>query len=67
MQRLVLAILLVAVLVVAIGAALAALRRSLDPSWPAGGAPAAGDGALQKTAYTLLIGLIGYVAIAGPG
>ena len=63
MQRLVIAVLLVGALVVVLTVAVAGLRRAL--SGPTDVA-VRGDGAVQKLAYALLIGLILYVSFSGP-
>ena len=66
MQRLVLALILVAALVAAAVVVLAGLRRVLsDRDAPA--VPAAQAPGLEKTAFGLLVALIIYVAIQGAG
>lgn len=63
MQRLALAVLAVAALVVALTVAAAVLRRALA------GAETGPEGAgetFRRVAYALLVALVGYVALAGP-
>ena len=66
MQRLVLAIILVAALVVALTLIVGGLRRVLMGDGETLPAAQDGDG-LRLAAYVLLLGVIGYVSFAGSG
>lgn len=67
MQRLVLAILIVAALVAGLAVVVAGLRRAFAAD-PRGGLPArTGSESVQKLAFTLLIALIAYAALSGGG
>ena len=62
MQRLVLAVIIVAVLVASVAFVATLLRQTLARD---GTPPAATGGGVQMIAYTLLLGLIVYVSFAG--
>lgn len=62
MQRLVLAIIIVAALVAGVALVTAALRRTLAE---ADALPATGNEGVRMIAYALLLGLIVYVSFAG--
>ena len=62
MQRLVLAVIIVAVLVASVAFVATVLRQALARD---GSPPAASGGGAQMIAYTLLLGLIAYVSFFG--
>ncbi|MBT8456045.1 MAG: hypothetical protein HKO95_11480 [Rhodobacteraceae bacterium] len=63
MQRLVLAVLILAGLIALLAVVMAGLRAVLAPKEPADGIK--GDDMLQKVAFFLLLALIAYVATTG--